>query len=146
MHAPLDLICNAEVRGSIPSAPPLGGYGQYYGGSIYNLKLSKRTEDGIDHVTKGNAEALAQMFQSGIRNTPYIKKRLFGERQISIRDLTKTKETLTLNALDGSFAAQEKKKLIEIFFGLDEKNLDEKTLLRRQTLTQLISIRVISPA
>lgn len=66
--------------------------------------------------------------------------------KISSRDLTKTKETLTLNALDGSFAAQEKKKLIEIFFGLDEKNLDEKTLLRRQTLTQLISIRVISPA
>lgn len=118
----------------------MGGYGQYYGGSIYNLKLSKRTEDGIDHVTKGTAEALAQSFQSGIRNTPYIKKRLFGERQISIRDLVKTKDTLTLDALNGSFAAQEKKKLIEIFFGLDERKLDERTLLRRQTLTQLIHL------
>lgn len=34
----------------------MGGYGQYYGGSLYALGLTRRTEDGIDRAAPLAAE------------------------------------------------------------------------------------------
>src|ERR1041384_268560 len=118
----------------------LGGYGQYYGGSIYKLRLSHTPEDGIDHVTEGIAEELARSFQSALEGTPYLKKHLFTEKEISGTDLRKSSGFLTLDALGETFAADERQKLTEIFFGLGHPNIDEETVLRRQTLTHLLHI------
>lgn len=119
---------------------PLGGYGQYYAGSIYHMHLSHRSVDAIDRVSPGAAEELAQAFQNAIENTPYIKNKLYSEREIPLKDLLKSKEFLTLDALNEPFAADEKRKLLEIFFELNEEQKDDKTLLRRQTLIYLLYI------
>ena len=127
--------CDFKV---LPSNP-LGGYGQYYAGSIYNLKLIHRTEDGIDHVTEGGEE-LAQLFQSALVSTPYLKRRLFQEKEILATDLTKSSRFLTLDALAEDFAADERKHLTKLFFGLAEDHKDNETILRRYTLVQLIHL------
>ena len=119
----------------------LGGYGQYYGGSNYRLKLSYRPEDFIDRVTEGIGEELAKAYHNTIQDTPYIKKKHYLNSVIPVKDLIlKSKEFLTLDAANKPFAAQERKKLIEIFFGLNEQSPDEKTILRRQTLTLILHI------
>jgi hypothetical protein len=118
----------------------LGGYGQYYAGSIYHMHLSHRSAEGMDRVSPGVAEQLAQSFQNSIENTPYIKNKLYSEREIPVKDLLKSKEFLTLDALNEPFAAEEKRKLLEIFFDLNEEKKDDKTLLRRQTLIYLLYI------
>ena len=68
-----EVDCNFRV---LPSNA-LGGYGQYYGGSLYELGLIFRPESGIDHVSDGIAEELAHTFDYSIKNTSYIKKKLF---------------------------------------------------------------------
>ncbi|MCA1564353.1 MAG: hypothetical protein LC803_01590 [Acidobacteria bacterium] len=128
--------CDFKV---LPSNP-LGGYGQYYAGSIYHLSLSHRPEDFIDRVTEGTAEKLAEAYHETIEHTPYIKKGLFRDTDISVKDLSNSKEFLTLDALNEPFAREERKKLIEIFFGLDGQPEDEKTILRRQTLIQILHL------
>ena len=126
--------CDFKV---LPSNP-LGGYGQYYGGSIYRLKLSHRPGDFIDRVTEGIGEELAEAFHRTVEGTPYIKKGLYKNSEISVKELMNSKEFLTLDSLNKPFALQERKKLIEIFFGLSERSPDEKTVLRRQTLTLIL--------
>ena len=128
--------CNFKV---LPSNP-LGGYGQYYAGSIYSLKLTHRTEDGIDHVTEGYAEELALSFQRALEGTPYLKKRIFLEKEIQKIDLKKSSPFLTLDALGKNFAVDERRRLTEIFFGLEQQHTDDETVLRRQTLTHLLHI------
>lgn len=127
--------CNFKV---LPSKS-LGGYEQYYAGSLYHLKLYQRSEDDpCDRVTKGIAEELAQAFHTSIENTPYVKKKLYKETSIPKADLMKSKEFLTLNALEQSFTMVERAKLIDIFFGFSNQFNDQATVLRRHTLTLLL--------
>jgi hypothetical protein len=50
----------------------MGGYGQYYGGSLYQLKLTHRDENAIDRVTADFGTELALAFDGSIRATKYI--------------------------------------------------------------------------
>lgn len=116
----------------------LGGYGQYYAGSLYHLKLYHRPENSFDRVTEGVAEELAEAFHVAIERSPYIKRQLFREAHIPSADLMKSCEFLTLDALSDSFAAAERAKLIDIFFGFSNRHADETIVLRRHTLTLLL--------
>ncbi len=126
--------CDFKV---LPSNP-LGGYGQYYAGSLYHLKLYHRPENSFDSVTEGIAEELAEAFHAAIERSPYIKKQLYREAHIPAADLEKSKEFLTLDALSNPFAATERAKLIDIFFGFSNQHVDQSTVLRRHTLTLLL--------
>jgi len=118
----------------------LGGYGQYYSGSIYELGLTHRLEDGMDRITEGCAEDLAISFHDSLKNTPYIKKRLFLEKDISSRDIETSKQFLTIDALAEPFCVKEREILRQVFFSLDEKKLSDRDLLRRFTLAQVLYI------
>lgn len=116
----------------------LGGYGQYYGGSIYNLGLTHSLEDGIARVTQGSAEALAIAFNDSIKNTPYIKKRLYLEKNIPSKELDASKQFLTIDALSAPVCVKEREILRKLFFSFDQENIGERDLLRRLTLAQIL--------
>jgi hypothetical protein len=97
----------------------LGGYGQYYTGSLSRLGLTYRPENSFDVVTPGAAEELAESFQSAIEDTPYVRKRLYRDTKISKKDLLASAEGLTLDALDRPACREERRRLIHTFFGLD---------------------------
>lgn len=97
----------------------LGGYGQYYAGSLGRLGLTHRPENSFDVVTPGAAEELAKSFQTAIENTPYVRKKLYRDTKISKKDLLASAEGLTLDALDRPECREERRRLVDIFFGLD---------------------------
>lgn len=128
--------CNFKV---LPSNQ-LGGYGQYYSGSLYQLGLTHRPEDGIDRVTEGKGEALAKTLHTIIEKTTYIKKRLFDEMAIPVNDLRELKKYLSLDAISQPFATEERKELIDLFFSISEHGPSERAILRRHTLSQILYI------
>ena len=127
--------CNFKV---LPSNP-MGGYGQYYGSSIYHLKLSYNNENYIGKIV-GDGEDLARAFHETIKNTEYIRNRKYLEDFISETDLAELQESFTLDAIGNDFALEEREKLTEIFFALNENFSDEKSQFRRQTLTILLHL------
>ena len=127
--------CDFKV---LPSNP-LGGYGQYYGSSIYHLKLSRHDDNFIPNAAN-DGEELAQAFHETIRNTKYIKNRKYLDPVISESDLDELQTRFTLDALGENFARKEREKLIEILFSLNENLTDEKSVFRRQTLTVLLHL------
>jgi hypothetical protein len=127
--------CNFKV---LPSNN-LGGYGQYYGSSIYHLKLSYNDENYIGKIA-GDGEELALAFHETIKNTKYIKDRKYLQDFISEADLEELQERFALDSIGEDFALKEREKLIEILFGLNENFLDEKSHFRRQTLTILLHL------
>lgn len=134
-------VSNEEVDCQIkvlPGSSELGAYGQYYGGSLYALGLTCRTEDGIDRVTEGRASELAQAFQEAIAHTPYWKEHHFGRRRVPWHVLQKAGQPLSLDALGSKAATSEREKLVEMFFALGEQDLEERAVLRRQTLGLLL--------
>ncbi|MCZ7621438.1 MAG: hypothetical protein M5U24_02980 [Candidatus Kuenenia sp.] len=118
----------------------LGGYGQYYGGSLYQLGLTRRIENGIDHLNKGMGEALAEAFHLSIHETPYIQKELFRKTKIPLVDFDGSKKLLTLDAIMKKSGVIERKLLIDLFFGFNGTTICESTLLRRHTLGQILHI------
>lgn len=128
-----DFDCDFKV---LPSHA-LGGYGQYYSGSLYHLKLYHRLENSFDTVTQGIAEDLAQTFHATIEHTPYIKKKLYRGTTVNKNDLIKSKEFFTLDALEQPFCREERTKLINIFFGFNEGS-GTADVLRRHSLTLLL--------
>lgn len=118
----------------------LGGYGQYYAGSIYNLGLTHRLDDGIDRVTEGDAVEIAIAFHNSIKNTPYIKKRLYLEKSVASRDLELSMQFLTIDALAEPVCHQEREILRKIFFSFDQGKNGERELLRRFSLAQILYV------
>jgi hypothetical protein len=112
-----------------------GGYGQYYTGSLNRLGLTHRPENSFDLVTQGAAEGLAESFQSAIENTPYVRKQLYRGAKISKRDLLASAEGLTLDALDRPACREERRRLIDVFFGLDG---GDSFLPRRDSLALIL--------
>jgi len=127
---------NCDFR-VLPSNP-LGGYGQYYSGSLYQLGLTHRPEDGIDRVTEGKALRLAQIFHGLIEKTPYIRKKIFEKSHMALDDLRKSQKRLTLDGLWEPFAKSEQKELIELFFDFEGRVSNERTILRRSTLGSIL--------
>jgi hypothetical protein len=128
--------CNFKV---LPSNP-LGGFGQYYGSSIYHLKLSHRDENYISEIAAGDGKELAQAFHETIKNTKYIKEQKYLIDIISEQDIKELQKKFSLDSLGESFARKEREKLIEILFSLNENYTDEKSIFRRQTLTILLHL------
>jgi hypothetical protein len=122
--------CNFRV---LP-ASPLGGYGQYYAGSIYQLGLTERSNDGIDRVASGKPKEIAETFHKSIKKIPYIQNRLFSDDNVPIEALKKGGERFSLDSIRKNFASDERKQLIDLFFGYSLKTLDDRSMLRRQTL------------
>lgn len=96
----------------------LGGYGQYYAGSLNRLGLTHRPENSFDVVTPSTGESLAAAFHSTVENTPYVRKQLYREAKLPKRDLLESAAELTLDALGRGPCREERRRLIEIFFGL----------------------------
>jgi len=131
-----EVDCDFRV---LPSNP-LGAFGQYFRGSLYELGLYTRTEDGIYHAAPGEGEALARTVHAVAQKTPYVKNRLFGEMRLSLNDLTKSQQYLTLDAIREPFAAQEREQLIEAFFKFTGRKLTEFDLSRRHTLALILHV------
>jgi hypothetical protein len=51
----------------------MGGYGQYYAGSLYGLGLTHRAEDGIYRTATGRREALARAFDDSVAHTQILE-------------------------------------------------------------------------
>ena len=113
----------------------LGGYGQYYAGSLNRLMLSHRPESSFDVVTPGAGESLAAAFHSTVENTPYVRKQLYRETRIPKRDLLKSAAELTLDALGLGPCREERRRLIDIFFALGG---DGSFVLRRDSLALIL--------
>lgn len=118
----------------------LGGYSQYYGGSIYQLGLTHTIEGGFDRVTDGIATDLALAFHDSIRNTPYIKKECFRHNDINAKDFIKSKSRLSLETIKEKAGGSERNLLVELFFGFNLKPIDERALNRKHTLGQILYI------
>lgn len=118
----------------------MGGYGQYYGGSLYQLKLTHRDENAIDRVTVDFGTELAIAFDGSIRATKYITEKKYLQNKVSTSDLEELQECFTLDSIKKDLAGNERAKLTEVFFASDENYKDDKSILRRQSLTILLHL------
>jgi hypothetical protein len=118
----------------------LGAFGQYFRGSLYELGLSQRSEDGVYHVAPGEGEKLAQTFHALAAKTPYVRKRLFAESRLPLGDLTKSQQYLALDSIKEPFAAAEREQLIEAFFKFESRNPSQYDLSRRHTLALILHV------
>jgi hypothetical protein len=123
--------CNFRV---LPSNA-LGAFGQYYAGSIYELGLISRREDGVYQVTP-SGEALAKAFHSSIEDTPYVKKKLSLDNSLQWSDFKKTAAKFNLDYL--SYSPVERDLLITLFFSLEKKV--DRALMRKHSLLLLLFI------
>jgi hypothetical protein len=112
----------------------MGGYGQYYGGSLYALGLTHRTEDGIDRAAPGRGEALASAFDHSVAQTRYCRQNRFQEKVIPLDVLKKSAERFSLDSLDQKRATEERELLRNLFFSWDRSEVGDSDLLRRHTL------------
>ena len=113
---------------------PMGGYGQYYGGSLYGLGLTLRTEDGIDRAAPGRGKALARAFDHSVALTQYCKQKQFREKVIPLDVLKKSAERFSLDSLDQDRATEERELLRNLFFSWDRPEISDTDVLRRHTL------------
>lgn len=118
----------------------LGAFGQYFRGSLYELGLTHRTEDGVYHVAPGEGERLAEAFHALAAKSPYVKKGLFTEARLPIGDLEKSGQYLALDAIREPFAAAERERLIEAFFKFESRQPSQLDLSRRHTLALILHV------
>jgi hypothetical protein len=106
---------NREVNCGFRVLPSsgLGAFGQYYQGSILDLGLISRDEDGVYHVTESGKQ-LARAFHQSIADTPYIRKKRYLESTIPWNDFAKSCSSFHLDGLAGSH--KERELLTELFF------------------------------
>ncbi|MBI3325844.1 MAG: hypothetical protein HYZ81_03975 [Nitrospinae bacterium] len=121
-------------------ANPRGGFGQYYAGCLSQLGLTHHLDDGIDRATEGMAEQLAHMVHRNLAQTPYLRSRWFEQSTVSLKALEQSSERLGLDAIMQSFAGDERRLLVDLFFGFHEEIPNEATLLRRNSLARLLAI------
>lgn len=129
--------CNFKV---LPSNDR-GGYGQYYAGSMYELGLTTRDENWMDHVTE-RASRIAELFHGSIENSSYIKKEEFLQDKIGEKSLGELESCITLDAILSDGAAQEREELIDLFWNRKGTFVDDQSTLRRQTLNILLHLIV----
>ena len=116
----------------------MGGFGQYYGGSLYVLGLTHRPEGGFDRVAPGTGYALAEAFQHAIELSPYYQGGYFTKDEFPFRVLEKSSMRFSLDMLGAGFANSEKKLLRELLFSWDHGGLSDSDLLRRHSLTLVL--------
>jgi hypothetical protein len=112
----------------------LGGFGQYYGGSLYALSLTHRDANGIDHTEAGRGVALAEAFNHSVDQTNYLRQGHFTETEIPFHVLKKSASQFSLDSLSEVPANQERALLRNLFFSWDHSDISNTDLLRRHTL------------
>jgi hypothetical protein len=112
----------------------LGGFGQYYGGSLYALGLTHRDENGIDHAEAGRGVALAEAFNRSIARTKYYRQGYFAETEIPFDVLKKSASQFSLDCLSEELANEERTLLRSLLFAWDKAAISDTDLLRRHTL------------
>jgi hypothetical protein len=127
--------CNFKV---LPSNDR-GGYGQYYGGSMYELGLTTRDEKWIDHVTEKGTR-IAELFHESIKKSAYIKRREFLQDKLSEKTLRELETCVTLDAILSDQAEPEREELIDLFWNRKRSSENDRSTLRRQTLNVLLHV------
>jgi hypothetical protein len=112
----------------------LGGFGQYYAGSLYVLGLTHRDENGIDHAEAGRGVALAEAFDRSIARTKYYRQGHFAEADVPFDVLKKSASQLSLDCLSEELANHERTLLRNLLFSWDKSVISDTDLLRRHTL------------
>lgn len=112
----------------------LGGFGQYYAGSLYALGLTHRDENGIDHAEAGRGVALAEAFNRSIARTKYYRQGYFAETDVPFEVLKKSASQFSLDCLSEELANQERVLLRNLLFAWDKSVISDTDLLRRHTL------------
>jgi hypothetical protein len=120
-------------------ANPLGGYGQYYGGSLYRLGLTSRPDGGFDRAAEGFAEQLAHCVDRTASKTPYVKDGWFSQRRVPIDVLRKSADRLSLDAITEPFAEEERQLLVTLFFAWRPEERAAPSW-RRDSLTRLLHV------
>ncbi len=115
----------------------LGVFGQHFRGSLHELGLTHRTDDGVYHVTP-EGKTLAKTVHATLGKTPYVKKRLYEAPIIALGDLKKSQSLLTLDAVREPVAAHEREELIEAFFKFRGKKVTKHDEWRRHTLALIL--------
>lgn len=118
--------CNFKV---LP-ANELGGYGQYYKGSLENMGFIDKNDY---HLKKGTK--IAESFQKSIENTIYLTEELYKNNEIEISTLENDKKAFSLDSLLENFAQEELNLLKSSFF---EDNKSNENDYRRQSLILIL--------
>jgi hypothetical protein len=116
----------------------MGGYGQYYGGSLYQLGLTSRNEEGIERCAPGNAVELAKAFHEAVRESIFCKGRHYEHSSFPVKVLKQSEKSFSLDALSEPFAKRERQLLLNLLFGWEKSQESETDVLRRDTLTSLL--------
>jgi len=113
---------------------PLGGYGQYYRGSLYRLGLTHilETANGIDQLTS-LGDQFAEAFARKLAKTQYCLDKCQDEDELSLEMLKELGSKMCLCQLP-THNDSELKLLTDLFFGLGRYNSVEEASLRRQSL------------
>jgi hypothetical protein len=117
----------------------LGGYGQYYAGSLIQLGLTKH-ENGLDVVTPEIGEALALAYHKVVENTPYLRKIRWNQPEVDLREIQQSAPYFSLDSLSHPFASIERDLLRKLFFSLDGTVKAERSTLRRHSLGLILDI------
>lgn len=129
-----------DTQFKVLPANDLGGFGQYYGGSLHALGLTMRREAGADIVNPQRpiAVQLAEAVHATVVDTPYVRDRCFDRARVSRTDLTASAARLGIDGIALDIAGHERDLLIDLFFGFDQKRPDPATTLRRRSLARLL--------
>jgi hypothetical protein len=127
-----------ETNFKVLPSNSMGGYGQYYGGSLYQLGLTSRNEEGIERCAPGKAVEIAEAFHEIVQSLPFCEKKHYEESSFPIKVLEKSARSISLDALREPVAKRERQLLLNLFFGWENSNQSQADILRRQTLTLLL--------
>lgn len=121
----------------LPSSE-LGGYQQYYAGSLYHLRLTCRDEAQMDHIAEGIAEEIAKALDETLSRSSYVSKKGFLDARIPWRMLEDSAELLGLDAVHAPAAGDERRVLTQLFFALESR--DENDRNRRLSLGHVLAV------
>jgi hypothetical protein len=118
----------------------MGGYGQYYGGSLYQLGLTSRNEEGIERCASGKGVEMAEAFDENVQKSPFCKNKHYEELTFPRKVLEKSARSFSLDSLREPVARRERQLLLNLFFGWENSKQSQTDILRRQTLTLLLHV------
>lgn len=118
----------------------LGGYGQYYAGPLYRLGLTGTDANGLPCVSSPLAERLAEAVHATVSDTPWWKHGGFRANEVPLRDLESSAAALALSALERSEARDERRLLIDLFFGRGPQPVDVEARFRRESLGLILEL------
>lgn len=118
----------------------LGGYGQYYVGSIYNLGLTRRPEGEFDQVTEGFANQLAEAVHRTLAPSPYIKGAHFERNEVPTAVLRNSADRLGLDAIRAEVGAEERELLLRVFFARKTAKEEQEPSRRRLSLVRILHV------